>query len=173
MNRSISLLLFLTILTIARPGFGQSCNPVAVSYIVRDETGKVLTTDELKSVAEQLPRQIGDATTSVSEISFAPDNKSYYWSESTEWPNGTKVPSLLFSNEAVCAMHFSEITLRYKARTMRLIFDLDLPRYQPDRRPVVDSLPLQTGTFRLDLKGWAHEKDKMIPAIRWKRLRLK
>ena len=67
-------------------------------------------------------------------------------------------------------MHFSEITLNYKKRKMRLIFGIDLPRYQPDRRPVVDSLPFQNGTFQLDLKGWTHDKDQMIPAVRWKRI---
>src|SRR5438093_1525700 len=140
MPRSIWLLLTLTVM-FARVASGQYCNPVAVNYIVRDETGRVLTTDELKSLAELLPKQVGDATTSVVETSFAPDNKTYYWSESVDWAKGTKVPSLMFSNAAICAMHFSEITLNYKKRKMRLIFGIDLPRYQPDRRPVVDSLP--------------------------------
>ena len=168
MSRSFWLLLFIT-LTIARAS-AQYCNPVSVNYIVRDDTGRVLTTSELTSLAEQLPKQIGDATTSVFDTSFAPDNKTYYWSESVEWAQGNKVPSLMFSNAAICAMHFSEITLSYKNRKMRLIFGIDLPRYQPDRRPVVDSLPFQNGTFRLDLTGWTHEKDRMIPAARWKRI---
>ena len=170
MRRLLSFFLFLVPLMIASPTLGQSCNPVTVNYIMRDENGAVLTSDALKAVANQLPKQVGDATTSASDTSFAPDNKTYYWSESTEWEKGTKVPSLMFSNAAVCAMHFSEITLHYKARTMRLIFDIDLPRYQPDRRPVVDSLPFQSGVFRLDLRGWTHEKDKVIPAARWKRI---
>ena len=171
MSRSISFVLFVVLL-VAKAASAQSCNPVSVNYIVRDEAGRMLTNADLTAIAAQLPRQIGDATTSVTDTSFAPDNKTYYWPEDTQWANGTKVPTLMFSNVAICAMHFSEITLHYKNKTMRLIFGIDLPRYQPDRRPVVDSLPFQSGTFRLDLTGWTHDKDKIIPASRWKRIRV-
>jgi len=170
MIRSIWFVLFIVLL-VGKTAVAQSCNPVSVNYIVRDETGRMLSSDQLTEVATQLPKQIGDATTSVTDTSFAPDNKTYYWSEDTQWATGTKVPTLMFSNAAICAMHFSEITLHYKNKTMRLVFGIDLPRYQPDRRPVVDSLPFQNGAFRLDLSGWTHDKDKIIPASRWKRLR--
>jgi len=171
MNRSIWFVL-LFVLVVVKTASAQACNPVTVNYIVRDEAGRVLTNTELTEVAAQLPRQIGDATTSVTDTSFAPDNKTYYWPEDTAWAGGTKVPTLMFANAAICAMHFSEITLHYKNKSMRLIFSIDLPRYQPDRRPVVDSLPFQSGTFRLDLAGWTHDKDKIIPASRWKRLKV-
>jgi len=170
MSKSVWFVVLLVLL-FARPASAQSCNPVAVHYIVRDETGRVLTNNELTELASQLPRQIGDATTSVTDTSFAPDNKTFYWPEDTQWESGTKVATLTFANAAICAMHFSEITLHHKNKTMRLIFGIDLPRYQPDRRPVVDSLPFQSGTFRLDLTGWTHDKDKLIPAARWKKLR--
>ncbi|PWT80852.1 MAG: hypothetical protein C5B44_04725 [Acidobacteria bacterium] len=171
MSRSFWFVL-LFMLLVGKTALAQSCNPVSVNYIVRDEAGRMLSNDELTGVAAQLPKQIGDATTSVTDTSFAPDNKTYYWSDDAQWANGTKVSTLMFSNAAICAMHFSEITLHYKNKTMRLIFGIDLPRYQPDRRPVVDSLPFQNGTFRLDLNGWTHDKDKIIPATRWKRLRV-
>jgi hypothetical protein len=151
----------------------QSCNPAVVSYIVRDETGKVLGATELKTLAEQLPKQIGDATTSVNETSFAPDKRTYYWQESVEWEKGERLPSLQFSNAGICAMRFGEVRLRRNEKTMRLIFDIEILRFQQDRRPVIDSLPFQNGTFRLDLKNWTHEKDKMIPASHWKRIRVR
>ena len=151
--------------------YAQSCNPAVVTYIVRDETGKVLSADELKTVAAQLPKQIGDATTSVSETSFADDNTTYYWPESVEWAQGNKLPSLQFSNAGICAMRFSEVTLTRNNKRMRLIFNIEILRFQEDRRPVVDSLPFQSGTFRLDLGNWTHHKDKMIPASHWKRIR--
>ena len=158
-------------LVITATSYAQSCNPAMVSYIVRDETGRVLTGTELKTAAEQLPKQIGDATTSVDETSFAPDNQTFYWRESAEWEKGAKQPSLQFSNGGICAMRFSEITLVRHKKRMRLIFDIEILRFQSDRRPVVDSLPFQGGTFRLDLSGWTHEIDKLIPASRWKRIR--
>jgi len=51
---------------------------------------------------------------------------------------------------------------------MTLIFEISIERYQSDRRPVIDSLPFQNGTFFLDLSEWPHSRDKMIPATRWK-----
>ncbi len=167
------LLLLLLGLAAAKSTFAQYCNPVTVSYLVRDEKGQLLPAADIKTLADQLPKQIGDATTYVSEVSFGPDNQTYYWEEDVEWKNGNKTPSINFSNAGICAMHFSEITLTRNKKKMRLIFDLDIARYQQDRRPVVDSLPFQPGVFKLDLKGWTHEKEKMIPATHWKRVRAK
>jgi hypothetical protein len=157
------------LLGFAKTAAAQSCSPVSVSYIVRDEKGTPLSEEDLKTVAEQLPKQVGDATTSASETSFAPDARTYYWQESVEWEKGNRMPSLQFYNAGICAMHFGDIALMYRGKTMRLVFDIDIARYQPDRRPVVDSLPFQNGTFRLDLVGWTHDKDKVIPASRWKK----
>ena len=36
----------------------QSCNPASVFYIVRDESGKVVSTADLASIAAQLPKTI-------------------------------------------------------------------------------------------------------------------
>lgn len=148
----------------------QSCNPAVVSYLVRDENGKLLNQAELKSIYEQLPKSIGDARTFMDEVSFAEDGKSFYWPESVEWPKGRKVPALEFVNSETCTMHFTEVTLLYHQKRMRLIFNIDIARSQSDRRPVVDSLPFQEGTFKLDMTGWTHEDDQMTPSTRWKKV---
>jgi hypothetical protein len=148
----------------------QSCNPAVVNYLVRDENGKLLSEAELKSVYEQLPKSIGDGHTYLGEVSFADDGNTFYWPESIEWKNGRKVPSLKFANAATCTMHFPEVTLMHRNKKMRLIFNIDITRTQPDRRPVIDSLPFQEGAFELDLSGWSHDTDKMIPAERWKKV---
>lgn len=172
MNRSFWLLLILT-LVVTKSAFGQSCNPAAVSYIVRDEKGNVLSVEDLKTIAEQVPKQIGDAATSVSETSLAADNLTYYWPEEVDYPKGTKIPTLEFANSAACAMRFSEVTLTRNNNKMRLVFDIEILRFQNDRRPVVDGLPFQKGTFKLDLSGWTHDPNKVIQANRWKRVRVK
>jgi hypothetical protein len=147
----------------------QSCNPAVVDYIVRNEKGTILTDAELKVLAEKLPKAIGDANTDVSEVSFAADGQTYYWPESVESQTGKKVPALEFANAATCTMHLGQVDLSYQGKEMHLIFDLDIARAQADRRPVVDSLPFQAGTFRLDLAEWSHDKDKLIPAKYWKK----
>jgi hypothetical protein len=39
---------------------------------------------------------------------------------------------------------------------------IDITWAQPDRRPVIDSLPFQEGSFELDLSGWSHDNDPSI-----------
>lgn len=145
----------------------QYCNPAMVSYIVRDENGEVLSAAALKSVCEQLPKSIGEARVYAGETSFANDRRTFYWTESVEWAKGEKVPSLHFSNNETCVMHFAEVTLTHQDKKMRLIFNIEITRAQPDRRPVIDSLPFQEGTFALDLNGWSHDTDKIIPSEKW------
>ncbi|HXG67916.1 MAG TPA: hypothetical protein VNO70_22645 [Blastocatellia bacterium] len=57
----------------------QFCNPAVVSYIVRDESGNVLSEAELRSIRERLPKSIAAAQLSVGEVSFADDGKSFYY----------------------------------------------------------------------------------------------
>ena len=166
-------LVFILTTAFITTAYGQSCNPAAVSYIVRDEKGTVLPMGELKTLAEAIPKQIGDASTSVDETSFQPDNVTFYWPEDVDWAKGTKVPTLSFSNSGACAMRFSEVTLTRNNAKMRLVFDIEILRFQNDRRPVIDGLPFQKGTFRLDLSGWTHDANKMIQANRWKRLKVR
>jgi hypothetical protein len=173
MNVTLFVVMLLALATCA-PGNSirlQSCNPAVVNYLVRDENGKLLSETELKSVYEQLPKSLGDGSTYVGEVSFADDGTSFYWPESVDWKNGRKVPSLHFADAKTCSMHLDEVTLTYRNKRMRLIFNIDITRAQPDRRPVIDSLPFQEGAFVLDLRGWSRDTDKMIPAERWKKVR--
>jgi hypothetical protein len=148
----------------------QSCNPAVVDYIVRDEKGEVLSESIVKSLATQLPKEVGNANVSDTQVSFAADKTTYYWPESVEWKDGSKLPALSFANAATCTLHLEDVTLTYHNQKMHLIFNIDIARSQKDRRPVVDSLPFQEGTFRLDLTGWTQEEDKVIPASRWKKV---
>ncbi len=151
----------------------QACNPAVVNYLVRDEEGRVLSETELKSVYERLPKTIGDAHLNAGQVSFAADKKTFYWPESVDWPKGNKQPALEFANAETCTMHLTEVTLIYHNRKMHLIFNLDIARAQPDRRPVIDSLPFQEGTFALDLNGWPSGRDELIPSERWKKIETK
>jgi hypothetical protein len=165
------MFLLILLLIITPDTTPQSCNPAVVDYIIRDEKGQVLTDAEVKSIVAQLPKEVGNAGVSDTEISFAPHKKTYYWPESVEWKDGTKVPALSFANASTCTLHLEEITLTYHNKKMRLIFNIDIARSQNDRRPVVDSLRFQEGTFKLDLTGWTKDEDKLIPANRWKKVR--
>lgn len=169
--RLFVMLLILIACVPARLVRAQSCNPAVVSYIVRDEQGKVLDEVALKSVRDQLPTRIGEARVDAGEISFADDGRTFYWPESVDWPKGEKVAGLEFANAETCALHLTEATLTYHNKKMRLIFDVGITMAQPDRRPVIDSLPFQEGTFALDLSGWPHDRDQVIPPERWKRVK--
>jgi hypothetical protein len=136
---------------------------------VRDENGTPLTQAELRVVYEQLPKAIDDAQTAISEVSFAADGQTFYWPESVDWEKGKKIAALEFANAATCTLHLDQVDLSYHGKHMRLIFKVDIDKAQRDRRPVIDSLPFQQGTFQLDLTGWMHGKDKLIPAERWKK----
>jgi hypothetical protein len=147
----------------------QSCNPAAVSYIVRNEQGRVVSGEELKVLQQQIPKIVGNADTSVGEVSFASDGVTFYWHESVDWDKGKKVPALEFANAKTCILNFPGVDLTYHGKKMRLIFNITIDRNQHDRRPVIDSLPFQEGTFVLDLTSWSHNEDKMIPATLWKK----
>ena len=168
--KSMKSLLLLLLLIPSGVTYAQSCNPASVYYIVRDEKGAVLSTQELQTIVDQLPKEIGDATVGILEVSFAPDKQTFYWPESVDFDKGTKVPALGLSNAATCTLHLTEVELKYKGRTMRVIFNIDIARYQKDRRQAIDSLKFQNGVFRLDLTKWPHHEEKLIPASYWKRV---
>ncbi|HSQ18885.1 MAG TPA: hypothetical protein VLR92_00790, partial [Blastocatellia bacterium] len=140
----------------------QYCNPAVVSYLVHDENGKLLSESELKTVQEQLPKSIGDADTFLGDISLAADGKSFYRPESVDFEKGKKVPALEFINAKTCTMHLTEVTLVFHEKRMRLIFNIDIARSQPNRRPVIDSLVFQEGSFELDKSGLP-EGDELVP----------
>jgi hypothetical protein len=148
----------------------QSCNPAVVSLILRDEKGNPLSAATLKTIYEQLPKLIGDARPSLSEVSFADDRKTYYWPEDVDFSKGKKVPSIEFVNNETCTMQFPEVTLKYQNKTMRLVFNIHISRDQQDRRPVIQCPTFQEGAFQLDLSGWSREPELMITAERWKKL---
>jgi len=148
----------------------QSCNPAVVSYVIRDEQGRVLSEAEVKTVEEQLPKQIGDAGVYTTEVSFADDGKNYYWPESVDFEKGKKQPALGFANAGTCTMRLTEVTLKYHQKKMRLLFNIDIrSRTQPDRRIVVDSLPFQEGTFVLDMSARGEDTHVIVPAEWWKK----
>jgi len=160
----------LAILLATSSSSSQSCNPAVVDYIVRDERGAVLSAADLQSVSALLPKTIGDAGVDTSEVSFASDKQTYYWPESVEFQNGSKLSALEFANAATCVLHLGEVTISYHDKKMRLIFNIEISRNQKDRRPIVDSQRFQEGTFQLDLSDWSHESNKLIPADRWKKI---
>jgi hypothetical protein len=53
---------------------------------------------------------------------------------------------------------------------MRLIFNIDIARFQSNRRPVIDSLVFQDGTFELD-KSRLPEADELVPSTVWKKVK--
>lgn len=169
MRYAISVLF--AILVLAINSNAQSCNPAVVSYIVRDEKGKIVSQEQVTAISDQLPKKIGDAGVSTTDVSFKPDKVSYYWPEDADNEKGSKVPALLFANAAECTMHLSEATLTFQGKKMRLVFNIDIDRTQQDRRQVIDSLPFQNGTFKLDLTGWDRSDDKLIPSTHWKRIK--
>ena len=161
----------LAIVLVLLPGIAaaQFCNPAVVSYLVRDEKGKLLNSSELKVLTEKLPKTIGDAKVDTGEVSFKDDLQHYYWSDSTDWPNGKKIPALVFVNASTCTMKLEEATLVYRGKKMRLIFNITIERRQDDRRLVIDAPSFRAGTYRLDLKDWSRDPETLIPARRWKR----
>jgi hypothetical protein len=166
----VAMLLALAMVAPGKPTHAQSCNPAVVSYLARDPNGQVLSVEEMKAMAASLPKSIGEAQPYASEVSFKADGKSYYWPEDADWPQGRKLAALEFANAAACAMRLSEVTLEYQQQRMRLIFNLDITRTQPDRRLVIDALPFQPGVFKLDMRGWTHSENEVIPATRWKQI---
>ena len=171
MNIRIGVLAFLMALLLlaSMSASAQSCNPAAVSYIVRDEQGSVISGEELKALHQQLPKTIGNADTFVGEVSFAGDQVTFYWPESVDFDKGNKIPALEFANAKTCTLDFPSVDLTYHGKKMRLIFNLTIDRSQHDRRPVIDSLPFQEGTFVLDLTSWSRNENKLIPASLWKK----
>ena len=150
---------------------GQFCSPAVVSYLVRDAKGAVLSEAQLKTISEQLPKEIGDATVDTDQVSFMSDMLTFSWRESVDRQEGNKLPALEFANAGKCTMHVGEVTLTMRGKQMNLIFNLDVGRDQYIHRTVVDSLPFQEGTFALDLSGWSRDLGKIIPSSMWKRIK--
>jgi len=152
--------------------YAQECHPAAVNYIVRDEKGKVLGESELKGVYERtpkLPSEVGSVYLGAAFL--AKDRKTFYSPYSEERKSGEEVPVIAFGHSGPCHLKFADSTLEYHGKKMRLFFDIDIPsKEQPVHDMVVDSLPFQEGTFKLDLSGLEHDDHKVMEAGRWKRI---
>ena len=82
-----------------------------------------------------------------------------------------EAPVLLVVRLKVVADKLTEVELvATRGVAEGLIFNIDVARQQVDRRPVIDSLPFKEGSFTLVLKDWTRERDKLIPAARWKKV---
>jgi hypothetical protein len=160
-------LLFLPLTSVS----AQSCNPAVVDYIVRDESGNIISGEELKTIHQQLPKTIGNADTAVDEVSFTSDEVTFYRPESVDWDKGKKVPALEFANAATCTLKLPQVELVYHGKKMTLIFEISIERHEDNRSLVIDSLPFQDGRFVLDLSGWSRVRNKMIPASYWKEVK--
>jgi hypothetical protein len=155
--------------------YAQSCHPAAVNYIVRDERGRVLGESELKPVYERmakLPSEVGSIY--VGTAFLATDGKTFYSPYTEERNSGKEVSVIAFGHSGPCQLKFTDATLEYHGKKMRLIFDVDIPsKEQPVRDMVIDSLPFQQGTFKLDLSGLKQEDYRVMAASRWKRVSAK
>jgi hypothetical protein len=150
----------------------QSCQPAVVSYIIRDESGRVLGKSELNVVYERiskLPTEVGAVY--IGTAFMAKDRKTFYSPYSEERARGEEVPLIAFGHDGPCRLKFSDATLEYHGKKMRLIFDVDIPsEKQPVHDLVIDSLPFQEGTFKLDLSGLAQQDHRVMAATRWKKV---
>jgi hypothetical protein len=139
---------------------GQSCRPAVLDYIVRDAKGRNLSEVELHAVVRKMPRP----AQGVETVAFAADGTLVGYSAKE---TSSKLFAIYYADAASCHIKVGEITLTNAGRTMRLIFDLDIDR----RTYVIDSLPFQTGTFRLDQTGLSDaNSDRVIPAAKWKKV---
>jgi len=151
-----------------KEAFGQSCRPAVVSYLVRDEKGKVLNETELGLISKEMTSGWG-----IRKIAFSEDGKSLISEYSEDAKRAVnQIPVLTVSNATKCELWVKEVTLKYGARTMRLVFNLHVYR----RAIAIDSLPFADGTFQLGLeKEWPdktepYQGDSYIPAVRWKKV---
>jgi hypothetical protein len=151
-----------------KEAFGQSCRPAVVSYIVRDEKGSVLNETDLGLMSREMTSGWG-----TRKIAFSEDGKSLISEYSEDAKRAVnQVPVLTVSNATKCELWLKEVTLRYGARTMRLVFNLHVYR----RAIAIDSLPFADGTFQLELetewpnKTEAYQGQSHIPAARWKKV---
>jgi hypothetical protein len=141
----------------------QVCPDTGLHYVVRDQSGKALDETQLAAVLEQSPKPVGaDVRAMVGAVSRSQDGR--YW---PSWANGTRVAVLDFLGHeggALCSVQVAEITLNYERHRMRLIFGAALSGVpgsaandyppKPPYHVVIESLPFQDGTFRLDLARW-------------------
>ena len=161
--------LFVLLMMTAITAHAQYCNPAAVSYLVRDENGSLVQGSELNGIIEKLPKTIDESAVASDRVSFS-DEQHFYRQESADWDKGRKVEAIGIANASKCTLKLNELTLTYHGKRMHLVFNIDIARGENDRRLVIDSLPFDEGTYKLDLSAFTHERDQLIPALSWKKV---
>ena len=138
----------------------QSCRPAELNYIVRDEKGKMMTEADTQKVFAQMPKP----AQGVHTLDVAADGTLVGYSAR---PAASKIAAIYYVDAKTCQLKIDEFTLKHAGRTMRLIFALDLER----RSYTFDSVPFQTGTYRLDQTNLTDtDNNSIIPATRWKKV---
>jgi hypothetical protein len=167
----VALLIFVACLSTGSI-YAQACHPAAVNYIVRDDRGRVLGESELNVVYERMSKLPGEVgVVYVGTAFMAKDRKTFYSPYSEERKSGEEVPLIAFEHDGPCQLKLADATLEYQGKKMRLIFDVDIPsKEQPVHDLVIDSLPFQEGTFKLDLSGLEQDDHRVMAATRWKRV---
>ena len=125
----------------------QSHRPAHVIYLVRDEQGAILDPKKLDSVSAPKGQEMKAATTFLKN------------------EDGTTTLDIKCLESKVDVggrpVSLSEITLKLRGQTMRLIFNVTAR----EERIFVDSIPFQAGTFKLsDKKKWTKASDAASPA---------
>ena len=162
MKKFISTLLILLIYASVSEASGQTCRPrpAALGLIVHDSRGKTLSAEQLQAVKIQPP----EPALSIHSVDLAAD--ATLVGTSTK-ETKTKLPVLHRSNNSTCRLDIREMTLEYKGRKMRLIFNLEINR----KAYYINSPKFQRGTFELDKNSLPQSgSDRIIPATIWKKI---
>jgi hypothetical protein len=164
MKTIVSLLMIFAGFSLLNEAAAQSCRPAVLDYLVRDAKGKNLTEAELQKVYKTMT----PAADGVTMVGFAADGTLVGYSAKE---TRSKLAAINYANAAECRIKVTEFTIKHAGKTMHLVFDLDIDR----RAYVIDSLPFQNGTFRLDQTGLSDDRyyDHIVPAKSWKKIRSK
>ena len=160
MKKFTSTLLILLIYVSISEAFGQSCQPAELAVIVHDSNGKTLSAKELQAVKVRSP----EPAPSIASVDLAADGTLVgYSTKETK----TKLPALYRSGNAKCLLNVGEMTLGYKGKTMRLIFNMEID----GSAYYIDSPKFLRGTFELDKASLLQsDSNRIIPAKVWKKI---
>jgi hypothetical protein len=134
------LLAAVPFLVVGVPAITQTYRPGSIQYLVRDEGGAFLDPAKLDAVIAKKGKEMKPGTTFVKN----PDGSI------------TDKVKCLSSRVDLAAkpVTLSELTLKYRGQTMRLVFNVTI---QEERRQI-DSIPFRAGTFRLEKSKWVEQK---------------
>jgi hypothetical protein len=143
------------LLTCPAAARAQSCWPVELQVAIRDAAGRRIDPAILDSIVESSP------------------DEAERLHPARRPPSGAKVLRLSRSG---CRLRVDRITLFRGRRTMHLDFGivLDSERRRGPSTFLIETPPLQTGTFRLQWddteRGGTSEAPQRVPAERWQRV---